>query len=268
MDPSSDGRLPRLSFGGRVSYPSGVPVSFRVPQFEGPLDLLLQLVEQEKLDISQVTLAAVADQFLEYVNGHPGIAIEELADFLVVAARLVQLKARLLLPDVEATEDDGPDLAEQLRRYRKFVEASKAIAARWTSAPQCVARQRPAAATVAMFVPPPEATAPALRDLMWRVIARLEPLKRLPQVQAERLVSVQERVAALFAHVRSRTSARLKDVLGDAPSRADAVATFLALLELVRRGYVRASQPTAFDDIRFEPHPAAPAEAPMADAYL
>jgi segregation and condensation protein A len=94
---------------------------------KAPLDLLLQLVEEEKLEISNISLATVADQFVSYVNDRPGIPLEEVADFLVIAAKLMYLKSKLLFPTfVDPEMEEGPDLAAQLQRYQQFVHAAKA----------------------------------------------------------------------------------------------------------------------------------------------
>ena len=106
------------------------PYQVRIPAFEGPLDLLLQLIEREKLDISSISLAQVADQFLAYVRELEQIDAELLADFLVVASRLVWIKSHLLLPqparpgDDEQEEDPAEALARQLREYKRFKEAA------------------------------------------------------------------------------------------------------------------------------------------------
>ena len=100
--------------------------------FEGPFDLLLQLIEREKLDISTVSLAQVADQFLAHVRQIELVAPDLLADFLVVAVKLVWIKSRLLLPQPippldEEEEDPGEALARQLREYKRFKEAAQSL---------------------------------------------------------------------------------------------------------------------------------------------
>src|SRR5512137_283080 len=101
----------------------------RLPVFEGPLDLLLQLIERERLDISVVSIAAVTEQFLIYVRQIEDIQPDTLADFLVMAARLVWIKSRILLPqparpDDDEEEDPAEALARQLKEYKRFKEAA------------------------------------------------------------------------------------------------------------------------------------------------
>ena len=106
-----------------------MPYTVRVEKFEGPLDLLLQLIEGEKLEITEISLVQVTEPFVQHVRERQGaIPPEELADFLVVAAKLIYLKSRALLPELtDQALDEGPDLADQLRMYRAFVEASNRL---------------------------------------------------------------------------------------------------------------------------------------------
>src|SRR5919199_1528001 len=101
----------------------------RLPDFEGPLDLLLHLIEREELDITRLSLAQVTDQYMQYLNSMQRADVEQLADFLVVAAKLLLLKSRLLLPQAplsgeEPSEDAGAELTRQLLEYRQYKRAA------------------------------------------------------------------------------------------------------------------------------------------------
>src|SRR5512141_2479277 len=102
--------------------------SFRLPEFEGPLDLLLQLIEHREMDITQVSLATVADQYLEMISKPGAIELSGLADYLIIAAKLILIKSRMLLPQAEeaATEEEatGDDLVRQLREYKMFKQVA------------------------------------------------------------------------------------------------------------------------------------------------
>src|SRR3989344_609317 len=103
-------------------------LNFKLEKFEGPLDLLLQLIEDQKLDITEVSLSKVADQFLEYLKNTTSLNPEEMADFLVVAAKLLVIKSKALLPDLNIADDaDSSTLERQLKIYKEFLEASKVI---------------------------------------------------------------------------------------------------------------------------------------------
>lgn len=247
-----------------------MPVQFKIEHFEGPLDLLLQLVEQEQLDISTVALATVADQFVGYVNEHPNIPLEELADFLVVAAKLVYMKSKLLLPSLYDQDlEEGPDLETQLRTYREFVRVSREIDQLWKSnAESFVRTRRVVKQTEVIFAPPPEVTTDILRDVMTRVILRLTPLLKLPQAAVERVVTIQEKISQLFSRIKEKATVSFTQFLGNTSSRPEAVASFLALLELVKQRFVRVSQQSLFHDIDIEAHPEPPAADPFVESFV
>jgi segregation and condensation protein A len=247
-----------------------VPATFRIERFEGPLDLLLQLVEEEKLEISNVSLANVADQFVSYVNDRPGLPLEEVADFLVIAAKLMYLKSKLLFPTfVDAEMEEGPDLAAQLRRYQQFVSASKKIEAIWNSGLRSYPRERRAIRRDDVrFAPPPSLVSDMLRDAMRKVVSRLEPLRKLPQAAVERVVSIQERIRGLFSRVKDHANTSFRSFVGHKATKAEVLITFLALLELVKQRFVRVNQSDAFQDIDIEIHPDAPASSPFAESFV
>jgi len=245
-------------------------VTFRVEHFEGPLDLLLQLVEQEKLDISQVSLATVADQFVEYVHQSTEIKLEELADFLVIASKLVYLKSKLLLPDLHVEDmEEGPDLETQLRTYKSFVDASRALDELWKSGARSFPRAKPAVIRAqASFQPPKDFTTDLMRELMLRVISRLVPLQSLPQAMIERVVTVQEKIGQLYSHIREKAKATFRTFVGTANSKQETVASFLALLELVKQRFLVVEQGTLFEDIAIEAHPEAPQNNPLSESFV
>jgi segregation and condensation protein A len=193
----------------------------RIETFEGPLDLLLQLVEQQKLDISQVSLAKVADQFVEYVHGSERIPLEEMADFLVIASKLVYMKSKLLLPDLSVQEmEEGPDLETQLRTYKAFVEASRAIDVLWKQGLRSFPRAKPSILKAEIgFRPPQQFGIVQMHELMLRVIARLVPQKALPQAVIQRIVTVQEKIGQLYRHIRSHAKASFSARSSPARSR-------------------------------------------------
>ena len=259
-----------MVFSGFYCIVLSVPVLFQVEQFEGPLDLLLQLVEQQKLDISQVSLAKVADQFVEYVHGSERIPLEEMADFLVIASKLVYMKSKLLLPDLSVQEmEEGPDLETQLRTYKAFVEASRAIDVLWKQGLRSFPRAKPSILKAEIgFRPPQQFGIVQMHELMLRVIARLVPQKALPQAVIQRIVTVQEKIGQLYRHIRSHAKASFTAFVGSAATKQEAVATFLALLELVKQRFLVVSQEQLFQDIAIESHPAPPTTDPFAESFV
>lgn len=243
---------------------------FRIEHFEGPLDLLLQLIEQEQLEISKVSLALIADQFVTYVHASQGIPLDELADFLVIASKLVYMKSKLLLPDLSVEEmEEGPDLETQLRTYKAFVQASQVIDQMWRSGQRSFPRVKPMVVKAEQgFRPPEQFTAQHMQELMLRVIARLVPQKALPQAIVERIVTVQEKIGQLYRHIREKAQGSFRLFIGEKATKQEAVASFLALLELVKQRFLVVNQEQIFQDISIASHPQPPTTDPFAESFI
>lgn len=221
----------------------------KLEQFEGPLDLLLQLIEQEELDVTAIALATVCEQYLAHLKRVEQRPPEELADFLVVAAKLLYLKSVTLIPGaVVAPEDDATGLADQLRLYREFFEASKEIDRRLRSGAILYAAER-AVTIERAFIPPPKLTADALRDVFVRILTELEPIVRIPRAIIGRVISIDDRIAEIRQLVIDRPHASFEDILRGRKSRQDAIVSFLAILELVKQQIVEVRQHGRFSSI-------------------
>jgi segregation and condensation protein A len=222
--------------------------------FEGPLDLLLQLVESAELEITNVSLMQVTEPFVEYVRANQGkIPPEELADFLIVAAKLVYLKSKALLPDLQDSSlEEGPDLATQLKMYQAFVVAATKIGALAREAHMSYSRQAPRATfhvSGTEFVPPASLNISMLHDLYARVIRRLEPLLALPKAAIERVISLEEKIADLSLRIKKTLKLSFYRVLAESRDRMEMVVSFLALLELIKQRTVAVEQGELFQDI-------------------
>ncbi|OGH94334.1 MAG: hypothetical protein A2538_00815 [Candidatus Magasanikbacteria bacterium RIFOXYD2_FULL_41_14] len=220
----------------------------KLEKFEGPLDLLLQLIDEEKLNITEVSLSQVTEQFIKYLDKLDGERSEQLADFLVVATKLVYLKSRTLLPYLYPEEEDGPNLADQLKLYRQYVEASKIIEGKWNEGRIAYGRIEPPI-KLKEFVLPANAVTDDLRLAFEKLLTRLKPINPLPRVNIDRGLSVKERVVALWEILKSHKSFNFKSVLEKAESRTDVIVTFLAVLDLLKEAKASAQQTSAFGDM-------------------
>ena len=229
-----------------------------LPVFEGPFDLLLSLIARKKLDITEVALAQVTDEFIAFMKASPDLS--RTTEFLVVAATLLDMKAAHLLPSVDE-EDNASEadleardlLFSRLLQYRAFKEAAKHIDARMGEYGSYVARDVPLEPHFATLLP----------ELRWRTT--LEDLARLaadalsatsPTVQVTHLhdpvVPVREQallVSSMLAEVGRMT---FHELVEDAPTRAVVVSRFLALLELYRRGAVEFEQEGALGTLTIQ----------------
>ena len=229
----------------RNSAPSSLEAApacrLALPGFEGPIELLLALIEREELPITSVSVAAVADQYLRYLESLPALTLDSWVGFVEVAAKLIVIKSRALLPTpplppMEEQEDDpAVQLVEQLEQYRRFRRAAQWLGERLAAGICCVARAPAEARWEKLVVPPQSALAllEAYRSVAPKPSIPL-PLKHGP--------SLLGRIKAVLRALLCRPAVQFSELLGAGCSRLQALVTFLAVLELVRRGRVQAWQ--------------------------
>lgn len=218
-------------------------------EFSGPLDLLLSLIDENKMEISKLSISAVTEPFLNYLDTLEEIEAEELADFLVIAARLLLMKSRTLLPQLNADEESGIDLDEQLRLYRRFVDASKNLHNMWldnghTSYPHLEEMVRAVEVTQ-----PHNFTLENLTQSMVQLLKRLEPVKALPRTYIDKTITIKEKIDRMRELLNKHKSVNFKDIISDSKSRTEVIVSFLAILELVKQNNVLLRQNNSFGDI-------------------
>lgn len=224
----------------------------QLPVFEGPLDLLLQLIERAELDITSVSLASVTDQYLDYLKRLPEIALDDLASFLVVAARLIQIKSEALLPkppDREPGEEDpGDALAQQLLIYKRFKQVAGLLEAREAEGLRTFLR---------LSAPPaPErhldlegVDLDALRRAMQEALASMPKHPSLePAIDPPR-IRIRDKMRQVLAALQDDQMLKFKSLMEDARTRLEIVVSFLAVLELIKLRTVRAVQEVPLGEI-------------------
>jgi segregation and condensation protein A len=225
-----------------------MPATVKLKQFEGPLDLLLSLIEQEQLNISEVSLSEITENFLKTVSEIED-RTEDLADFLVIATKLLYLKSRLLLPYLyPAEEEGGVGLADQLKLYKRFVDASEHVHELWQRLLVSYGRIEPPLKPEGFFVPA-NAQAGNLHSAMHLLLKRLKPVNPLPQLSIDRTVSVKEKIESIYEALRKIKQLSFKEMLGKVESRSEVIVTFLAILELVKQEKVAIDQVDSFADM-------------------
>lgn len=237
---------------------TGRDFTVHLPVFEGPLDLLLHLIQRRELDITKVSLAAVTDDYLAYLRRLERIDPGRVADFLVVAARLLVIKSRLLLPaeqEEEDEEDDGDALARALEAYRRFREVADVLADREAARLHAYVREAP---------PPdleprldPQGT--SLDDLVAALRRVLEERPEEPEsvdtVVRPLRVTVRECIRHLTDRLRTSERFSFEELLSAQSSRQEVIANFLALLELIKMQRAVVRQEALFKPIYIEPIP-------------
>ncbi len=225
-------------------------MDFTSKEFNGPLDLLLSLIEEKKKDISEVAISEVTDQFLQYLNAMPedNREADEVADFLIVAARLLYIKSRALLPMFAPIEDEGPSLADQLRLYQHFVKVSHDLNRRWLENAHSYFRAHP----VEIIIPeglPENVSLQSLAESMTKLVSKLKPPKPLPQTKIDGRVSLKEKIEHLRKLLDTQSSYNLLDSMSERGNRTEIIVSFLAILELAKQRIVHINQDEEFGDI-------------------
>lgn len=223
----------------------------RLEQFEGPLELLLQLIEKEKLDITRVSLAVVADQYLAYLAEQQDVPLSQLAQFLSVASRLLLLKSRALLPLLEFTEEEEQSLDElewQLREYRKFREVSITLGHGFEQRTHAWPRESFLGAE-RVFFPAPGVTAETLRDTFQSVLGEIPLLEKLEEEAIRTVVSLEDKMRDLQSTLTTRMQLSFQQLTQDVTDKLEVIVAFLALLELVKQRFVRVEQSGSFQEI-------------------
>lgn len=222
-------------------------------KFSGPLDLLLSLIQEQKLDISQVSLAKVTDQYLAYLDTHKDLPAHDLADFLTVATKLLVIKSKSLLPQMADEEEDSAEQLEaQLKMYKDYLEASKKIEEILSANNQTFTRERLPIEFRPKFSPPPNLIATDLRSIFEEILKRIEYITKLPEKIMERAVSLKEMVDGIRTTLSKMQKMSFKEMMGEAKCKADVVVCFMALLELIKSGEAAVSQSGIFDEIEVE----------------
>ena len=235
------------------------------PIYEGPLDLLLQLIERAELDITRLALAQVTDQYLEHIRQMQAQAVqdptaqswaEEVSAFLVIAARLLQIKSEALLPRppvrAPGEEDPGEALALQLMAYKRYRQIADLLLQREEAGLRTYLRLAPppkVEGTVDLSGLGPLDLAEAARMIFTKANLKLP----LSTIVAPPRVTIREKIHLLTQIFFRQKAITFQNLVKENHTRLDIVVTFLAILELVKRHFVQARQEQIFGDISLEP---------------
>ena len=224
----------------------------QTPDYEGPLDLLLDLIERAELDITSVSLAMVTDQYLGYIRGLEQLNPDEISAFLVIAAKLLQIKSEALLPRPPVRAPDEEDLArslvDQLKLYKRFKEIGS-----WLNG-----RQQANLRTYLRVAPPPRVeprldlsnlTLEKLVAAAQEAFAKERDKQPLGVIIAAPRITIREKIDFITQTIREAGRSSFRGLLNQGASRLEVVVTFLAMLELVKRYRIEARQASLFSDI-------------------
>jgi segregation and condensation protein A len=250
-----------------LSSPARAAIRVQLPAFDGPLDLLLHLIQQNEIEITDIPISKITRQYLETLDLMRELDLEVAGEFLVMAATLMRIKARMLLPPIiEETEEEDPreGLVRQLLEYRRFKEAARELESLESERRLRFERGAPAQ------LEDPEASEllPVslfrLLDALKGALARQAP-PVVHTIHAEPL-AIEEAMSLLRETIRARGRILFEETLDFFVTRLEKITAFLGLLELLKLGDLRATQEDQFGPIFLEWRPAAAVADPPADA--
>lgn len=226
----------------------------RLEQFEGPLDLLLRLIEQEKLDITRVSLAQVTDQYLEYINSKQDVSLENLAQFLTVASRLILIKSKALLPLLEFTEEEEQEIRDfehQLALYKKFKDASAKIAELLSKPVASISRNNFLDGQP-FFCPPEDIKTQDLANVLKGILRSIPVAEQLDEETVREVITLEEKIEHLQITLRERVNTSFAELVAHATDKVEIVVSFLAMLELVKQKIIHVEQGELFSEIKMK----------------
>jgi len=229
-----------------------MPFAVKLGEFDGPLDLLLGLIEARKMHINDVSLSQVTDDYLGYIQKLEQSSLGEMSQFILVAATLLLVKSRSLLPNLELTDEEEGDVAElerRLKHYQIFRQGARLLARIWGAVPLRTPRKAPL--VLAPRFAPGETNLAALAEALQHIVHALPTVIFKETAQVAPTVTLEEVIDRLKDRVMRAAKMRFKEITKDA-DRVEVVIQFLALLELVKDGFVSAEQDRPFSDIMLQ----------------
>lgn len=223
----------------------------QLEQFEGPLDLLLKLIEKNKLQVTEISLAKITDQYLSYIEEGENIASTEVADFLLIASKLIYLKSKYLLPDFDLEdEEDAGSLEQQLKIYRQYYEASKLVEKQFADMSQySYARVNPYKLPIEEgFSEPVGLVLSDMKEVFENVLAKIQNVVNLPKLIIAKAVSISEKIRDLQNIIRDNVRVSFNKMFRK-KDKIDTVVNFLAMLELIKRREIEVEQDSLFSDL-------------------
>jgi segregation and condensation protein A len=224
--------------------------TIKTSSYEGPFEMLLDLIEERKLLVNDLALANITEDFIQHVRSQDAFPVEETANFIQIAATLILIKSKSLIPDLTLTEEetaDVEDLKNRLAAYEKVREAARELSRIYGRAVMIPAGER---APEVEFTPSRDLSAQALAEALARVLAAREAVEELPKARVKPLVTIEEMMDRLAKRVQSAMTLSFKDFAGGVKEKVEVIVSFLALLELVKQGAVAAEQYDTHGDIR------------------
>jgi segregation and condensation protein A len=228
--------------------------SIKTPVFEGPLDLLLSLIEKRKLFINDISLAKVADDYIQHITQFEKFPIEDSANFILIASTLLLIKSKSLLPALQLTQEEErgmQDLETRLKIFKRIKEASQHIAKGFGE--HVIFMPAQARPSPVVFSPHPSMTLASLAEAVRILIRNLPKKEVLPKAIVRQVLSLEEVITSLTNRVTSGLRMSFKEFTkAHKEEKVNVIVSFLAMLELVKQGIIHVNQEATYGDIHME----------------
>ena len=226
----------------------------KTEHFQGPLDLLLTLIEKRKLFINDISLSKVADDYIVYISNLDSFPIAESAHFILIASTLLLIKSKSLLPTLSLTEDEQAsihDLEERLRLYKRIRELSVHVKEKFGK--KIIFEKNQSKIITPVFSPDNSMNISNLASAIRDVLKNLPKKEVVPKVLVRKVISLEEMITSLTERIKSNLKMSFKEFAKvGKEEKVHVIVSFLAMLELVKQGVIMVSQEKDFDDINIE----------------
>lgn len=223
----------------------------KLEQFEGPFEMLFELVEKRKLSINQISLAKVADQYLAHIKNIEQFPMEDVASFISIAATLMLIKSRSLLPSLQLNSEEETEiinLEEQLKIYEKYRHFAKQLEKIFGR--EVIFAREPFAQAIEIFVEPKGLTLLKIAAAIRETLDNLPKKEILPQTLVVKTISLEEKIKELTSRLQEKVNLCFSDMAQTGCDKVELIVNFLAMLELIKRGFAIAAQNKNFGEIQ------------------
>lgn len=226
----------------------------KLQKFEGPLGLLLELIEKRKLSINEVSLADVTDQYINYLKNLEGFPLPEVANFVAIASTLMLIKSASLIPSFQLTEEEAGDIKDLERRLKIYSQIRNFALNLGQFFGKNIMFNREAFSGFNFgFLEPKGVTKEKLHDVLKQIIANLPVKETLHKAVVKNTISLEKKITEIISRIHQQIELSFSDVFtAEKTEKVEIIVSFLAILELIRRGFIIVEQNQVFDNIRIK----------------
>jgi segregation and condensation protein A len=227
--------------------------AIKTETFEGPMELLIELVEKRKLLINDISLATVTDEYMQTVSAMQELSLPNTAQFVSLAATLLLIKSKSLLPVLDLTEEETAsieNLEERLKKYQVYRDISLQLQARFGKTTSYTPEFTPPNEPV--FMPDTHCSISALQDAMQEVLTALPKVEVKPVAKLKPTVSLENMMDKLRKRIETQVLTKFSDIRAREPEHKNVIVGFLAILEIFKQGNIIITQANRFEDIHME----------------